>query len=1030
VAPTALRVGWSERPAPGTFRVRAPVRFAALRTVATTAAGQRQVHPRAMVLLAVALAAGLQASPAFAQLSCGTVYATNAGTGIYATADNGTQTLVETLPGTVGAVNGFGIGPGGTLAYLVSQANGSPATVTTYNTVTNTVVATSAAAALQPGMLGFPSGAVNPVNGWFYMAGASGTDAATTTSWQLYALNPASPATAPFRVGMITGTPGLNGDIAFDSLGNLYLLSGAASLPAPSNRIYRVGQVPTVAGSAALPATQITSVGSTDNVAGIAFNAAGEMVTSLAGSIIMRINPLTGAEIASATASAGAIYDLASCVGGNTISVRKNLPQGRVLATDQFTVRLSGGGLATTQTATTTGSASGLQTPIVGPLLAMDGTSFTIDETASGGALLANYTRSWQCVDTANGNTVVAGGTVFPGTPVSIPISGGATGASVVCTITNAQTQTDFGTCDARMFLDQTNTGATLSTLYNVGYASTPFTYASLGSGAPRNGIGYNQADNYIYGIEWGGFSGNELVRVGADGSSVNLGAITGLPASNYNNGVISPAGDYYLMSGFGGTTLYRVNLTTRVATAVTLSSSISVSDFAWHNGLLWGVNSNAGALVSIDPVSGTVTTIGSSSPVNNAIAMWGFDNGLFASGGSTIYAIDPATGAVTLMSTAPGATNGDGANCPGAAIQFNADLSVTKTNTPASGPNDLPTDTYSPGETRTYTIVVTNLSGSFGAQNITVSDPIPTGIDAATVSWSCANTSGGSRCGAASGTGALNDTGLDLPPNAVATYQVTMTVPASFTGDLTNTVTITPPSTVDDTNAANNTATDVDQSAPQLTIRKISIGGVDSFGFTGTNGVVAQTLTTTTAGSPVSGATQALTAAGTATTITESTTPATYQVTDITCTGLGAGGMATPDLANRTVALDAAATAAGANVECTFTNTLQQTDIQVVKTASPDPVISGDVVTYQIVASNNGPQAASNVLLTDVAGAGQDCTTPSTTATCTATGGASCPSPTVPVSSLLGAGVTIPTLPVGGTVTFGLQCTVTASGL
>ena len=115
--------------------------------------------------------------------------------------------------------------------------------------------------------------------------------------------------------------------------------------------------------------------------------------------------------------------------------------------------------------------------------------------------------------------------------------------------------------------------------------------------------------------------------------------------------------------------------------------------------------------------------------------------------------------------------------------------------------------------------------------------------------------------------------------------------------------------------------------------------------------------------------------------------------------------------------------------VSCTFGNTRQQADIQVVKTASPNPVVTGDAVAYQIVVSNNGPQAASNVLLSDVAGAGQDCSAVSATATCAAAGGASCPSPTVPVSSLLGAGVTIPTLPVGGTVTFGLQCRVTASG-
>ncbi len=120
----------------------------------------------------------------------------------------------------------------------------------------------------------------------------------------------------------------------------------------------------------------------------------------------------------------------------------------------------------------------------------------------------------------------------------------------------------------------------------------------------------------------------------------------------------------------------------------------------------------------------------------------------------------------------------------------------------------------------------------------------------------------------------------------------------------------------------------------------------------------------------------------------------------------------------------------ANANIVCTFTNALQQADIQVVKTATPDPVVNGNVVTYQIVVGNNGPQAVSNAVLTDVAGAGQDCTTPSTTATCAATGGASCPSPTVPVSSLLGAGITLPSLPVGGQVTVTLQCTVSASGL
>jgi hypothetical protein len=284
--------------------------------------------------------------------------------------------------------------------------------------------------------------------------------------------------------------------------------------------------------------------------------------------------------------------------------------------------------------------------------------------------------------------------------------------------------QPTFGACDGRMFLDQVdkNQSPNVSELLNVGYASAPFTYTSLGTGFARNAIGYNPLDNYIYGIEWDGSFGNELLRVGMDGSSVNLGVVAGLPVANYAAGVVSPAGDYYVTAG--GTTLYRINLATRSATAITLSTSITVFDLVWYSGTLYSVNT-AGQLISINPATGAITSMGSSTPLNAPIAMWGFTNGLFAYNDldSRIYAIDPVTGAATLISNAPTTANADGANCPTASIRFNADLSVTKTNTPASGPNDLPSDGYIRGAVRTYTLVVTNSSMSFGAQNTAVSD-------------------------------------------------------------------------------------------------------------------------------------------------------------------------------------------------------------------------------------------------------------------------------------------------------------------
>lgn len=110
------------------------------------------------------------------------------------------------------------------------------------------------------------------------------------------------------------------------------------------------------------------------------------------------------------------------------------------------------------------------------------------------------------------------------------------------------------------------------------------------------------------------------------------------------------------------------------------------------------------------------------------------------------------------------------------------------------------------------------------------------------------------------------------------------------------------------------------------------------------------------------------------------------------------------------------------------------QADLAVVKTVSPSPAQSGQVVTYSLTVNNTGPDTATNVVLTDTPGAGLDCTTPSTTATCTATGGASCPGPstntTVPVSALTGAGITLPAVPVNGQVVVQMQCAVTASAL
>lgn len=127
----------------------------------------------------------------------------------------------------------------------------------------------------------------------------------------------------------------------------------------------------------------------------------------------------------------------------------------------------------------------------------------------------------------------------------------------------------------------------------------------------------------------------------------------------------------------------------------------------------------------------------------------------------------------------------------------------------------------------------------------------------------------------------------------------------------------------------------------PTITVTKVSNGGVGSFSFTGSNGFAAQTITTAASGVGVAGATQTLTAAGVATTLTESAPPAGFTLASISCSGLGAGGTATPDLATRTVALNAAATATGSAIACTFTNTFSAVPPPAPGPAAPIPTLS-----------------------------------------------------------------------------------------
>lgn len=274
-------------------------------------------------------------------------------------------------------------------------------------------------------------------------------------------------------------------------------------------------------------------------------------------------------------------------------------------------------------------------------------------------------------------------------------------------------------------------------------------------------------------------------------------------------------------------------------------------------------------------------------------------------------------------------------------------------------------------------------------------------------------------------------------------TVSLTWTIPADYVAQATSYMRLRlAPDDATDVDAPTGLATNgevedyrlaLPQLLPTVTIAKITTGGVGTFSFSGDNGVAVQSLTTTAPNTAVTAAAQSLSAAGTPTTLAESAATG-FALTSIVCTGLGAGGTATPDLAARTVLLDAAATASDANITCNFTNAAA-TDLQITKTNTPadgptdradDTAVAGSTRQYSIVATNLGPRAADGASVQDTAPSGLTCST----AVCgSEANGAACPAQTgtaLATAMQSVAGIAIPTLPVNGSVTFTLTCDVT----
>ena len=365
-------------------------------------------------------------------------------------------------------------------------------------------------------------------------------------------------------------------------------------------------------------------------------------------------------------------------------------------------------------------------------------------------------------------------------------------------------------------------------------------------------------------------------------------------------------------------------------------------------------------------PLAGMSTSTGndpSPDPDNNVN---GDDNGGFLS------LVGVVSQAITLATGTEPTNDGDSDDNTNLTLDFgfvpNVDVSVVKTGTPA---------TVLAGNQITYTMTVSN-SGPAAADNVVLTDVLPVGTTFVSVASSQGTSANNS------GTITANLGTIAAGGSATVTLVVTAASSLADNATVSNTATVT--SDYLDTNSANNTSTlvtNVDR------LVDLAITKTDSPDPVLVNGQLTYTLSVINNGpSNASGVVITDVIPATLTIVSATSASATVNTVGNTVTftvgNLNSGSTATAtivvsvnDITITTVANTATVTSTETdsnnanNTSTTNTAVTPVADLRITKTDSVDPVIAGGTMSYTLTVTNDGPSAATNVVVTDVLPAG-----------------------------------------------------------
>lgn len=373
------------------------------------------------------------------------VYAIGSNGQIQHVAPDGTVTDLGSRPtGTTQEFNGLGIGMNGTKVYAYSRpSSANSASVWEYDVTTGTWASKNASTGTQS--VTFVAGAVS-YDGLYYMGGYNSDG----TEFHIWQYNPSGGAIT--KKGWINTADGAggqnNGDMAFDSAGNLYVVRGTGTTTTIFSATY--ADFTAAAGAQITAFTARSQSNTVNNVNGVAFDSNARIYLGQASSVTWYQLP-DWTPTASFTTGLSNSTDLSSCDTPPSVTVQKEV-LGRVASTDQFRLQLkqgtTGGWTASNLLANvvTTGTATGLQDEKAGPQITPRGTTYSFRELFEGtGNTSSNYVSSWLCqaYDNAGSNIdpdphFLGSGNGTSGT-VTIPDPGPLSAKKqIICTISNS----------------------------------------------------------------------------------------------------------------------------------------------------------------------------------------------------------------------------------------------------------------------------------------------------------------------------------------------------------------------------------------------------------------------------------------------------------------------------------------------------------------------------------------------------------------------------------------------------------------